>query len=362
MAEDDLVVVEDDLVAEEDDLVAEEDDLVAEEDDLVVEEVDLVAEEDDLVAEEDDLVVEEVDLVGIEMKGLLKKSWVKVPTFLHACEGDAVTKLSQEKIPYFNAPIYLLNMTQIGKVDEIFGAINESLFTIKMMEGIVATSYAPGENFLYISRVNHRVAVVVVEDSPGVEEVLQQDEEVSEEEDLLHKVVEDFLHEVVVVEASEAEEEDTSLDPIGVIPLYIGWGLDGGLIRWYNPTWFNELVPSTPYDPSLVRSTFEKGSPDLKAGKEVADYLGTRHHEFHFTIVLSGEGSDEIFGGYLYFHKAPNKKEFHEETCRKIKDLHKYDCLRANKATSAWGVEARVPIFLEYIRVLLEQLYQEVQV
>ncbi|ESQ49696.1 hypothetical protein EUTSA_v10021561mg [Eutrema salsugineum] len=72
---------------------------------------------------------------------------VEVATFLHACEGDAVTKLSHEKIPYFNAPIYLQNKTQIGKVDEIFGPINESLFSIKMMEGIVATSYAPGDKF-----------------------------------------------------------------------------------------------------------------------------------------------------------------------------------------------------------------------
>ncbi|KAF8079795.1 hypothetical protein N665_1001s0014 [Sinapis alba] len=72
---------------------------------------------------------------------------VEVATFVHACEGDAVTKLSQEKIPYFNAPIYLQNKTQIGKVDEIFGPINESLFSIKMMEGIVATSYAEGDKF-----------------------------------------------------------------------------------------------------------------------------------------------------------------------------------------------------------------------
>lgn len=128
-----------------------------------------------------------------------------------------------------------------------------------------------------------------------------------------------------------------------------------------------------------------KGAPDLVAAQKVADMIGTVHHEVHFTIqegldairdviyyletydtttiraatpmylmtrkikamgikmVLSGEGSDEIFGGYLYFHKAPNAKEFHEETVRKLDRLHMFDCARANKATSAWGVEARVP-------------------
>ncbi|XP_043719335.1 asparagine synthetase [glutamine-hydrolyzing] 2-like [Telopea speciosissima] len=272
-------------------------------------------------------------------------------------------------------------------------------------------------------------------------------------------------------------------DPIGITPLYMGWGLDGSiwfasemkalsddcerfisflpghiyssksgaLRRWYNPPWNSECIPSTPYDPLVLRQAFEKavvkrlmtdvpfgvllsggldsslvaavasrylaeskvarqwgsklhtfciglkGSPDLKAAREVADYLGTHHHEFYFTVqegidaveeviyhietydvttirastpmflmsrkikslgvkmVLSGEGSDEIFGGYLYFHKAPNKEVFHQETCRKIKALHLYDCLRANKSTSAWGVEARVPFLdKDFINVAMD--------
>jgi asparagine synthase (glutamine-hydrolysing) len=128
-----------------------------------------------------------------------------------------------------------------------------------------------------------------------------------------------------------------------------------------------------------------EGAPDLKKARVVADYLGTVHHEIHYTIdegldalrdviyhietydvttirastpmylmaryikamgikmVLSGEGSDEIFGGYLYFHKAPNARELHEELVRKLSQLHLYDCLRANKSLMSWGVEGRVP-------------------
>ena len=240
------------------------------------------------------------------------------------------------------------------------------------------------------------------------------------------------------------EEKDEFLiarDPIGVIPLYIGkdkegkiyfgselkaleefcdkyeiflpghyfYSKEGKMKRWYSRDWteyetvkendaqtvdvkialeeavHRQLMSDVPYGVLLSGGLDSSVISDLIKAREVAEYIGTVHHEINYTVqegldalrdviyfietydvttvrastpmyllarviksmgikmVLSGEGADEVFGGYLYFHKAPTPQAFHEETVRKLSKLHMYDCLRANKSLSAWGVEGRVP-------------------
>lgn len=175
--------------------------------------------------------------------------------------------------------------------------------------------------------------------------------------------------------------------PYGVL---LSGGLDSSLVASVMSRHCSRRVETDGKEPAYWPQlhSFSVGlanSPDLTAAREVAQFLSTVHHEYVFTpqegldalkdviyhletfdvttiraatpmylmarrirasgvkMVLSGEGADEIFGGYLYFHKCPNATEFHEENVRKVKQLHLYDCLRANKAMMAWGVEARVP-------------------
>ena len=201
----------------------------------------------------------------------------------------------------------------------------------------------------------------------------------------LKKALEDSVHKQLMCDV-----------PYGVL---ISGGLDSSVIAAIAAKYSKKRVESGDAEeawwPRLHSFAIGlEGSPDLKAAKIVADAIGTVHHECLYTVqegldalrdviyhletydvttiraatpmylmarkiksmgikmVLSGEGADEVFGGYLYFHMAPNKEELHHETVRKLQKLSKYDCLRANKSMAAWGIEARVPFlgkeFLEY--------------
>jgi asparagine synthase (glutamine-hydrolysing) len=192
----------------------------------------------------------------------------------------------------------------------------------------------------------------------------------------LRKALEDAVHRQLMCDV-----------PYGVL---ISGGVDSSIIASIAARFRERRVEENDQSPAWWPQIHSfaiglKGAPDLAPARRVAEYIGAIHHELHFTVqegldalsdviyhletfdittirastpmylltrkiramgikmVLSGEGADEVFGGYLYFHKAPSGRELHDETVRKLQKLHLYDCLRANKASAAWGVEARVP-------------------
>ncbi len=281
---------------------------------------------------------------------------------------------------------YLIARDHIGIIPLYQGWDKEGRYYVaselKALEGVcqVITEFQPGTYFYSQEGKEHRWYTREWESYDSVKENVSSVDRVRTE---LEKAV---------------KRQMMSDVPYGVL---LSGGLDSSIIAAVAAKFARERVESGDTEeawwPRLHSFAVGlEGSPDLIAAKKAADHIGTVHHEIHFTIqealdavsdviyhletydittvraatpmyllarviksmgikmVLSGEGSDELFGGYLYFHKAPNAKEFHEETVRKLSKLHLYDCLRANKALAAWGVEGRVPFLdKEFIDVAM---------
>jgi len=243
---------------------------------------------------------------------------------------------------------------------------------LKALEGVCKTieNFLPG-HFLF-SLDGYEMQQWYKRDWEDFENVKDNKTDIAE----LRKALEDAVHRQLMSDV-----------PYGVL---LSGGLDSSIISAVTAKYSRNRIESgdtqEAWYPRLHSFAVGlEGSPDLLASKKVADHIGSIHHEVHFTVqegldavrdviyhletydvttirastpmyllarviksmgikmVLSGEGADEIFGGYLYFHKAPNAKEFHEENVRKLNKLHLYDCLRANKSLMSWGIEGRVP-------------------
>ena len=242
---------------------------------------------------------------------------------------------------------------------------------LKALEGVCTKIelFPPGH---YLSSKDGKLTKWYVRDWVDYEAVKENQTSI----DKLHEALEAAVHRQLMSDV-----------PYGVL---LSGGLDSSVISAIAKKYAQKRIESgdtqDAWWPQLHSfSVGLKGSPDLAAAKLVANHIGTVHHEIEFTIqegldaikdviynletydittirastpmylmarviksmgvkmVLSGEGADELFGGYLYFHKAPNAEEFHKETVRKLEKLHMYDCLRANKSLAAWGIEGRVP-------------------
>jgi len=256
---------------------------------------------------------------------------------------------------------------------------------LKALEGVCNTikEFLPG-HYLYSKDGGYELKKWYKRDWTSYENVKDNTTDIAK----LRKALEDAVHRQLMSDV-----------PYGVL---LSGGLDSSIIAAVTKKFASKRVESgdtqMAWYPQLHSFAVGlKGSPDLAAAQKAADHIGTIHHEIHFTIqegldairdviyhletydvttirastpmylmariiksmgikmVLSGEGSDELFGGYLYFHKAPSPQAFHEETVRKLGKLHLYDCLRANKSLAAWGIEGRVPFLdKEFIDVAME--------
>ncbi|AZB21933.1 asparagine synthase B [Kaistella haifensis] len=256
---------------------------------------------------------------------------------------------------------------------------------LKALEGVCKTieTFLPG-HFLY-SPEGYELQQWYKRDWEDFENVKDNTTDLAE----LRKALEEAVHRQLMSDV-----------PYGVL---LSGGLDSSIISAVTAKYSRNRIESgdtqEAWYPRLHSFAVGlEGSPDLVAAQKAADHIGSIHHEVHFTVqegldavrdviyhletydvttvrastpmyllarviksmgikmVLSGEGSDELFGGYLYFHKAPNAKEFHEENVRKLGKLHLYDCLRANKALMSWGIEGRVPFLdKEFMDVAMRQ-------
>lgn len=283
---------------------------------------------------------------------------------------------------------FLITRDHMGIIPLYYGTDNEGQFYVaselKALEGICSTikTFPPG-HYIY-SKDGLEPQKWYSRDWEEFENVKDNQTDI----DALRKGLENAVHRQLMSDV-----------PYGVL---LSGGLDSSVIAAITKKFAGKRIESGDQEEAWYPQLHSfavglEGSPDLKAAKKAAEHIGTIHHEIHFTIqegldairdviyyletydvttvrastpmylmarviksmgikmVLSGEGSDELFGGYLYFHKAPNAQEFHEETVRKLSKLYLYDNLRANKSMAAWGIEARVPFLdKEFIDIAMQ--------